>query len=274
MEGNHMEGNHMEGSHMAQEPIEAANSIRIFDALAQPTRFETYRLLLRYTPFGLPAGDIARLLAVPHNTMSAHLSLLERARLVRARREGRTVIYAACHAAGARVIGALLAEMGYANGGWHQDAPKAFPRLRPAPANDRAYDVLLICTGNSARSVMAEAILAREGRGRFRAFSAGSNPAPAPHPMAIDLLRGLGYDTATLASKRWGDFAAEGARAMDFVITLCDAAAGETCRNGRATRSPPIGACRTRSRWRARRASSARPSSMPTGASRCASAPS
>ena len=91
------------------------------------------------------------------------------------------------------------------------------------------YHALFLCTGNSARSLIAEAILNREGAGRFRAHSAGSHPKPAPHPYAMDLLARLGHDTSALRSKDWTEFEAPGAPRMDFVFTVCDAAAAEAC---------------------------------------------
>jgi protein-tyrosine-phosphatase len=91
------------------------------------------------------------------------------------------------------------------------------------------YNVLFLCTGNSARSILAEAILNREGAGHFRAFSAGSNPKGEVHPEAVKLLDELGYPTAVLSSKSWDEFAAEGAPPLDFVFTVCDNAAGEVC---------------------------------------------
>lgn len=93
----------------------------------------------------------------------------------------------------------------------------------------RPYNVLFICTGNSARSLMAEAVLNQLGARRFRAFSAGSQPAAQPHPMALELLQRHRYDTSTLRSKNWDEFAQPGAPVMDFVLTVCDKAAGETC---------------------------------------------
>ena len=93
----------------------------------------------------------------------------------------------------------------------------------------RAYNVLFLCTGNSARSILAECLLRQLGKGTFNGFSAGSFPKSEVHPLTLRLLREQGFPTEALWSKSWDEFAAPGAPAMDFVFTVCDQAAGEVC---------------------------------------------
>jgi arsenate reductase len=95
--------------------------------------------------------------------------------------------------------------------------------------SEHIYNVLFLCTGNSARSILAESILCKDGRRRFRAFSAGSQPKGSVNPFAIKVLKSLDYPTDDLRSKSWEEFAAPDAPVMDFVFTVCDSAAGESC---------------------------------------------
>jgi ArsR family transcriptional regulator, arsenate/arsenite/antimonite-responsive transcriptional repressor / arsenate reductase (thioredoxin) len=196
-------------------------------ALAQVSRLAVMRLLARYQPFGLPAGDIARLTAVPHNTMSTHLALLEAAGLVRSRREGRSIFYAADAVACLALAGVLQANLARPRSAAYPevDMPMAFA---PKPIGDPTT-VLVLCTANSARSIIAEAMINREGKGLFRAFSAGSNPRTEVNRAALKLLADVGYQTTGLHAKHRDVFAAADAPRLDLVITVCDAAAGEPC---------------------------------------------
>jgi ArsR family transcriptional regulator, arsenate/arsenite/antimonite-responsive transcriptional repressor / arsenate reductase (thioredoxin) len=214
-----------------QERISAVEAAAVFAALSQETRLEVYRLLVRYQPFGLAAGDIARLVAVPHNTLSTHLATLQNAGLVRSRREGRSIIFAAApsrFAAAHAFLAQGLAVVSKAKPA--SPALASYPIRRPEEnMSDKVYNVLVLCTGNSARSILAEAILNREGKGRFQAFSAGSQPKGHPNPVGINFLTSLGYDTNGFRSKSWTEFAEAGAPKMDIIITVCDSAAGEAC---------------------------------------------
>jgi arsenate reductase len=102
-------------------------------------------------------------------------------------------------------------------------------RLIGDPVVDRPYRVLFLCTGNSARSILAEALINQWGRGRFQGFSAGSHPKGEVHPIALELLKHMKLPTEGLRSKSWDEFAVPGAAPLDFAFTVCDNAAGEMC---------------------------------------------
>lgn len=95
--------------------------------------------------------------------------------------------------------------------------------------SDKIYNILFLCTGNSARSIIGEAVMNKLGAGRFRAYSAGSQPKGEVHPMALSVLNGMGYDASGMYSKSWDEFSKPGAPEFDFIFTVCDNAAGETC---------------------------------------------
>lgn len=202
-----------------------------FAALGQETRLDLLRALLAAGPSGLAAGDIATRLGVPPSTLSFHLRALDQAGLIAATRQGRSLIYAA-QVDRLRALLAFLSDAccdGDASrcGDLHRlfDTPRETNRMIPA-----SFNVLFLCTHNSARSIMAEAILHDIGRGRFRSFSAGSSPVPAgPQPAVLAQLRSLGHDVSGLKSKSWDQFTGPDAPRMDFVITLCDTLNLQAC---------------------------------------------
>ena len=198
-----------------------------FTALGQTTRLELMRTLLFAAPGGMAAGDIAARLNLPGSTLSFHLRALEQAGLIAATRQGRSLIYAAQIGALRGLIGFLTeACCGGAPGSCGDLSPLFLPQAKELPM----FNVLFLCTHNSARSILAEALLNEIGRGRFQAFSAGSAPSPTgPLPEVIAQLRTLGHDVSTLRSKSWTEFTGPDAPRMDFVITLCDILAGQSC---------------------------------------------
>jgi ArsR family transcriptional regulator, arsenate/arsenite/antimonite-responsive transcriptional repressor / arsenate reductase (thioredoxin) len=208
--------------------LNADDAVSLLTALAHPWRLEVFRLLTRYLPYGLAAGDIARLIAVPHNTLSAYLAKLEQAGLVHSRRQGRSIVFAAARERALQLasflegdlcdVTAAVAKPRSPNSG------RPFVAQREASGSGNTYNVLVICTHNSARSIMAEAILNAESHGRFRAFSAGARPRRHPHPLCLTLLDEWGYDIQDFRSKDIDEFTVPDAPRMDLVVTVCDRA--------------------------------------------------
>jgi protein-tyrosine-phosphatase/DNA-binding transcriptional ArsR family regulator len=210
--------------------MESSEVAAAFAALSQDARLDLMRLLMAAGPSGVPAGDLSRQLGLPASTTSFHLAALERAGLTQATRQGRQIIHAA------RMIG-LRHVLGFLTetccGGRPELCGDLARLLPPWPEEDQgmtaAFNVLFLCTHNSARSIMAEAILEKHGGGQFRAYSAGSDPIAEPNPEVIAKLETLGHDTAHLRSKSWNEFLGPNAPHMDFVITLCDTPHGQQC---------------------------------------------
>lgn len=199
-----------------------------FAALSHPARFDVLRLLMRRYPDRVPAGEIAEVLGVRANTLSAHLAELMRVGLIERERVGTSLRY-----------GADLAGLGGMTAALWTDCCRGRPDLCPPlamtetkgdrPMSDTRYRVLFICTGNSARSIFAESILRKVAGDRFEAFSAGTRPQSELNPLAVKMLEDKGYDTAALRAKNVTEFQGADAPEFDFVFTVCDRAANEEC---------------------------------------------
>jgi arsenate reductase len=201
-------------------------------SLAQSTRLATLRRLLAAYPGSLSAVQLARACDAPHNTMSSHLGLLMRAGLIEVERDGRSMNYRVDLGSFRRTLAYLASECCGGRPELCGDLARLVPDDHATADEDvmkPAFNVLFLCTRNSARSIMAEAVLAKIGKGRFNAYSAGSRPARAPMRDVIDRLKHLGHDVAPLRSKSWDEFTGPTAPRMDFVIALCDTPNGQTC---------------------------------------------
>lgn len=215
--------------------MELTTAVQTLSALAHETRLSAFRLLVEAGEHGLPAGEIARTVDVPANTLSTHLGQLQQAGLIVSERRSRFVIYRIVPNGVSELLGFLLEDC--CNGRPDLCRP-ALNRLVVVPNREIKGDttmsaepknVLFLCTANSARSILAEAIMRKQGVGRFNAFSAGSMPRGTVHPFALELLEGMGQDIGWARSKSWDEFAVDGGPRMDFVFTVCDNAANEVC---------------------------------------------
>jgi protein-tyrosine-phosphatase/DNA-binding transcriptional ArsR family regulator len=205
--------------------MEQTNASTAFATLGHPGRLDVFRLLMRFAPQGVRPTEIASALGVKQNTLSHHLADLVAAGLVRVTRQGRSLFYAVDLEVTESLIGYLALDVGRAR-------PDLLAPLFPAKdtaMRDTDFDVLFICSGNSARSIFAEALLRDLGGAKFQAFSAGTRPGTALNPMALEVLRRNGHDVTGLRSKHIAEFQAPGAPVMDFVFTVCDTAAAEDC---------------------------------------------
>ncbi|WP_138469370.1 helix-turn-helix domain-containing protein [Poseidonocella sp. HB161398] len=192
--------------------------------LGHPQRLAVFRLLMRRYPGRVPAGELATALGIKASTMSTYLAALQRAGLVTQGRAGTSLLYAIDMSAVQRMMEVLFA-----------DCCRGRPDLclplcsGDAAMTDRKYNVLFICTGNSARSIFAEALLRKLAGDRFEAFSAGTRPSSELNPVALRVLHDKGHDIGRLRAKNVAEVSGDGAPQFDFVFTVCDQAANEEC---------------------------------------------
>jgi arsenate reductase len=210
--------------------MEIEVAAQTFTALGQATRLELMRLLLAAGPNGLAPGELVERLGVPGSTLSFHLRALDQVGLIAATRRGRSLIYAPQIARLRDLMGFLADACCDGDPTRCGDLARLLDPSREFPSMPAPFHVLFLCTRNSARSIMAEAILAKLAPGRFISHSAGSDPAPeGPMPEVIGQLKALGHDVSGLRSKSWGVFTGPDAPRMDFVIALCDTLDGQVC---------------------------------------------
>ncbi|MBV7392581.1 helix-turn-helix domain-containing protein [Mameliella sediminis] len=199
-------------------------SLNALSALANSRRLDVFRLLMRRYPDAVPAGELAIALGLAPSSLSAALSQLRGAGLVTQTRHGTSLLYAADTGGAGRLLSFLGA-----------DCCRGRPEiclpltLQEASMADRKYNVLFICTGNSARSIFAETLLRELAGDRFQAFSAGTRPTSELNDRALAVLRDKGHDISGLRSKNIKEFQGTDAPRLDFVFTVCDRAANEEC---------------------------------------------
>lgn len=204
--------------------MEPETAITAFATLGHAGRLDVFRMLMRFAPQGVRPTELAAALGIKQNTLSHHLAALAACGLVRVNRQGRSLYYAVDLPRTEALVGYLALDVGRAR-------PDLIALLHAPPATppQTGFNVLFICSGNSARSIFAEALLRDLGAGRFHAHSAGTRPGSALNPHALDVLRRNGHDVAALRSKHVDEFRQDGAPVMDFVFTVCDTAAAEEC---------------------------------------------
>jgi protein-tyrosine-phosphatase/DNA-binding transcriptional ArsR family regulator len=207
--------------------MEINRAAHAFSALGHPDRLAVLRLVMRFAPQGVRPTEIAQALGLKANTLSHHLADLSAAGLLRCDRRGRSLYYGVDLDMTEALVGYLALDLG--RGRPDIVASLLAADMEARTMRDTDFDVLFICSGNSARSIFAEALLRDLGRGKFQAFSAGTRPNSTLNPFALELLERNGHDTAGLRSKHLSEFQVPGAPVMDFVFTVCDTAAAEEC---------------------------------------------
>lgn len=211
--------------------MKSSSATAALTALGHPGRLAVFRLLARRAPDGVRPGEMLGALGLKASTLSAHLAALERVGLVSSRRDGKSILYRIDLGEVGALVDYLVADC--CRGRPELCVPLAARALqrfeRETAMSDRPYNVLFICVGNSARSIIAESLLGELGKGKFRAFSAGTRPYSEMNPYALEILEGLGHDVSVLRAKNVAEFQGPDAPPLDFVFTLCDAAANEEC---------------------------------------------
>ena len=196
--------------------------------IGHPQRLAIFRLLMRRFPDRVPAGEIAQALDLKPSTLSSYLSGLMQAGLIHQEREGTSLRYAIAMTEVRRTFDYLLLEC--CRGRPEVCPPVSLPQITgTTPMSDPRYKVLFICTGNSARSILAESILRKEAGDQFEAYSAGTKPRSKLNPFALEVLDQKRHDISVLRAKSVAEFQGEDAPRFDFVFTVCDRAANEDC---------------------------------------------
>lgn len=205
--------------------MESSTAASLFAALCHPDRLAIFRLLMRFAPRAQRPTEIAQMLGLKKNTLSHHLRDLTLTGLLRVTRQGRSLFYSVDQDRADALIRYLALDAGRAR----VDFLAPLVNSHHPSGGDMKPGVLFLCSGNSARSIMAEALLRDLGKGRFRAYSAGIQPGQAPHPKALKILRDNEHDVSGLHSKHLSEFQRADAPPLDVVITVCDRAAAQDC---------------------------------------------
>lgn len=199
-----------------------------FTLLGHAGRMAVFRLLMRRYPDALAAGEIAAILGTKPSTLSVYLAALTRADLISQTREGTSLRYRIRMETTRTLVDFLYLDC--CRGRPDLCPPDSLSVINgPTPMTQKKFNVLFICSGNSARSVFAEAILREEAGDRFNAYSAGTLPNSELNPLAVEMLKTKGHDIGPLRSKHVIEFQGKDAPALDFVFTVCDRAANEEC---------------------------------------------
>lgn len=207
--------------------MEQSDASLAFATLGQTGRLSVFRLLMRFAPHGVRPTDIARTLGLKPNTLSHYLSDLAACGLVTSRRDGRALYYTVNLARTEALISYLALDLGRARPDLLSPILASRKRISALPRTP--FQVLFLCSGNSARSIFAEALMRDLGNDRFTAHSAGLHPNSQLNPFALNVLARNGHATGSMRSKHISEYQTADAPVMDFVFTVCDTSAAEEC---------------------------------------------